>query len=84
MGVTPLKIKAIFLKALDREKNLDSCLSSILNISPNNIWANTEKALLVFKQGNYEQSFKILNLVEELKEKEHYSLSYSFFPFSYI
>ncbi len=80
----PLKIKAIFLKALDREKNLESCLSSILKITPNNIWANTGLALLVFKQGNYEQSFKILNFVEELKEIEHYSISYDFSPFSYL
>lgn len=80
----PLKIKAIILKALNREKNLESCLSSILSISSNNIWASTELGLLFFKQEKYEQTFQILNIVEELKEKENYSISHGFFPFSHL
>jgi len=80
----PLKIKAIILKALDRDKNLESCLNKILNISPNNIWANTEIALLLFKQKHYERSFKLLEYANELKEKENYSISHNFFPFSYL
>ena len=80
----PLKIKAIILKALDRDNNLESCLSKILIISPNNKWANTEIALLLFKQKQYEKSFKLLEYVNELKERGNYSSSYYFFPFSYL
>ncbi|MFX0073227.1 MAG: tetratricopeptide repeat protein, partial [Candidatus Hermodarchaeota archaeon] len=80
----PLKIKAIILKALDREKNLESCLNKILTISPNNIWANTEMALLLFKKKQYEDSFRLLEFVKEIKEKEYYSSPYHIFPSFYL
>ena len=72
----PLKIKAIILKALDREKNLESCLSKILSISTNNVWANTEISLLYFKQKRFDEAFKLLQLVDHLKQIEHYSIPY--------
>lgn len=72
----PLKIKAIMLKSLNRKKNLESCLKKILDISPNNIWANTELALLYFEKDLFNEAIDLLQKVDHLKDLEHYSIPY--------
>lgn len=73
----PLKIKSILLKALGRQKNLESCLNKLLGVSPHSIWANTELALLYFRQGKFNEAVGLLQKVNNLKEIEHYSIPYT-------
>ncbi|MEJ2248934.1 MAG: hypothetical protein P8Y97_04650, partial [Candidatus Lokiarchaeota archaeon] len=80
----PLKIKAIILKALDRNKNLESCLNKILKIAPNSLWAIAEKTLLFYKQGEYEKAFNLVMFLKESKERVHYPYTPFSLPLSFI
>jgi len=73
----PLKIKSIILKALDRQKNLESCLNKLLRVSPKSIWANTELALLYSRHGKLNEAVGLLEKADSLKEIEHYSIPYT-------
>ncbi|MHA1149571.1 MAG: tetratricopeptide repeat protein [Promethearchaeota archaeon] len=72
----PLKIKALILKALNREKNLESTLTKILNINSNNIWAINELGFLKFDQNKFDEGIKLFELVELIKKEINYNIPY--------
>ncbi|MFW9876565.1 MAG: tetratricopeptide repeat protein, partial [Candidatus Thorarchaeota archaeon] len=74
--ILPLKIKAILLKALNREKNLESTLLKILDTSPKNIWVINELGFLYFQQGKFEEGIKLFELAELIKHEIHYNIPY--------
>ena len=74
--ILPLKIKAIILKALNREKNLESTLLKILDTSPKNIWAINELGFLYFQHEKFEEGIKLFELAELIKHEINYNIPY--------
>ena len=74
--IIPLKIKALMLKALNREKNLESTLIRILDIAPNNIWAINELGFLYFQQNKFNEGLRLFELAELIKKEIKYNIPY--------
>ncbi len=74
--ILPLKIKALMLKALNREKNLESTLLKILDITPKNIWAINELGFLYFQQNRFGEGLKLFELAELIKREINYNIPY--------
>jgi len=74
--IIPLKIKALMLKALNREKNLESTLTKILDIAPKNVWAINELGFLYFQQDKFNEGLKLFELAELIKKEIKYNIPY--------
>lgn len=74
--IIPLKIKALMLKALNREKNLESTLIKILDITPNNVWAINELGFLYFQHDRFNEGLKLFELAELIKKEIKYNIPY--------